>query len=238
MNTTTLPTDDLKKYGIIESDNSFSKKLSADDIQKFLQGFTIVADNDKSRITFQLTDNNSRLNVNLYERDKKLDEIIEKSKDKIQYTDTFSKYNVNDKKTAAQLAWTKTVFVFDEKINKVVELDMIKNAPELTQMVAERKNADEIDTYKLELQKLKNFLYDKIDQYPEIAKEISNDMNIVSREIDSVNNISPDEKQISKAGDSDIQLNVNDRDMYEDANRHREEEQQEEEQERPRGFRR
>lgn len=227
----TLPTDDLKKYGIIEADNSFSKKLSADDIQKFLQGFTIVADNDKSRVTFQLTDNNSRLNMNLYERDKKLDEILEKSKDKIQYTDTFSRYNVNNEKNAAQLAWTKSAFVFDEKTQKVIELDMIKNAPELTQMVAERKNADETNTYKLELQKLKNFLYDKIDQYPEIAKDITNDMNIVSREIDSVNSISPDEKQILKGGDSDIQLNANDRDMYEDANRHREEEQQEEEQE-------
>ena len=96
MNNSTLPTDDLKKYGIIEADNSFSKKLSADDIQKFLQGETIIADNDKSRVTFQLTYNNTRLNVNLYERDKKLDEIIEKSKDKIQYTDTFSKYNVNN----------------------------------------------------------------------------------------------------------------------------------------------
>ena len=52
--TTTLPTDDLKKYGIIDTDNSFSKKLSAEDIQNFYRGATIVADNDKSRITFQL----------------------------------------------------------------------------------------------------------------------------------------------------------------------------------------
>lgn len=231
MSNNILPTNELKKYGIIEADNSFSKKLSADDIQKFLNGSTIVADNEKSRVTFQLTDNNSRLNVNLYERDEKLVEILENSKDKIQYTNLFSKYNVNDEKNAAQLAWTKSVFIFDEKTKKVIEFDMIKNAPELTQMVAERKNADETNLYKLELQKLKNYLYDKIDQYPEIAKDITNDMNIVSREIDSVNNISPDEKQLSKAGDSDIQLNVNDKDMYEDANRHRDEEQQEEEQE-------
>lgn len=33
--TTTLPTDDLKKYGIIDADNSFSKKLSAEDIKTF-----------------------------------------------------------------------------------------------------------------------------------------------------------------------------------------------------------
>lgn len=73
-------------------------------------------------------------------------------------------------------------------------LTTYKNAPELTQMVAERKNVEETNTYKSELQKLKNFLYDKLDQYPEIAKQIENDMNIVSREIDTVNSISPDEK--------------------------------------------
>ena len=63
MNTNTLPTDELKKYGIINEDLSFSKKLNADDIQKFLKGYTIVADNDKNRATFQLTDNDTQLKV-------------------------------------------------------------------------------------------------------------------------------------------------------------------------------
>ena len=58
-----LPTEELKKFGIINEDLSFSKKLNADDIQKFLQGYTIVADNDKNRATFQLTDNNTKLKV-------------------------------------------------------------------------------------------------------------------------------------------------------------------------------
>lgn len=56
-------------------------------------------------------------------------------------------------------------------------------------------------------------------------------MNIVSREIDSVNNIVPDQKQLSKSGNSDIQLNVNDRDMYEDVNRDREAKESEEQNE-------
>lgn len=68
-----------------------------------------------------------------------------------------------------------------------------------------------------------------MDEYPEIAKDIAVDLNIVDKELNSVNSISPDDKQISKGGDSDVQLNVNDKDMYEDANRHREEQQQEEE---------
>ncbi|WP_317127039.1 hypothetical protein [Chryseobacterium carnipullorum] len=63
MNNITLPTDELKKYGIINEDNSFSKKLNIEDVQKFLQGYTIVADHDKNRATFQLTDNNTKLKV-------------------------------------------------------------------------------------------------------------------------------------------------------------------------------
>lgn len=233
----TLPTDDLKKYGIIESDNSFSKKLSADDIQKFLNGFTIVADNEKSRITFQLKDNNSQLDVNLYERDKSLSELLEKSKKEIQYSDTFSRYNVNDEKKNAQINWTKSAFIFDDQTKNTYEYDMIKNAKILTEKIKEIKNETQTNRYKSELMQLKSFLQDKMDQYPEIAKEISVDINIISNEISSVDSISRPEKQMQKEGKEDIQLNVNDQDMFEDVNRHREED-QEEEVEKSRGFRR
>ncbi|WP_407490908.1 hypothetical protein [Elizabethkingia anophelis] len=238
--TTTLPTDDLKKYGIIDTDNSFSKKLSAKDIQSFLQGATIVADNDKSRITFQLTDENSKLKVNVFERDKNISELLLNSKNEVQYTDTFSKYNINDQKTAAQLSWTKAVFIFDDKNRAIIEYDMIKDAHIINQLIAEKNNPEETNRYKNELLKLKEFLQEKIDKYPEIAKEITNDINIVSNEINSVNSISPDEKQIGKDEKRDIQLGVNDPDMFEDANRHRDEQHQEQEEElhKPRGFRR
>ena len=234
-----LPTEELKKFGIINEDLSFSKKLNADDIQKFLQGYTIVADNDKNRATFQLTENNTKLKVIFLERDKNLSEILEKSKEKIQYSETKSQYNLNENKHSAQLNFSKQAFVFDKETTTIKELDLIKNATELTKIVLERKNPEELSQYKVELEKLKSFLQDKIDQYPEIAKEITKDLNIVSREIDSVNSISPDEKQISKSENSEAQLNVNDRDLYEDANRNREEqEEQSEEQEKSRKFRR
>lgn len=232
----TLPTDDLKKYGIINEDFTFSTKLNADDIQKFMQGYTIVADNDKNRATFQLVENNTRLKVIFLERDKSLSEILEKSKEKIQYSETKGQYDVHDNKHSAQLSFSKQAFVFDRETGTVKELDFIKNAPELTKLVVERNNPDETNQYKSELEKLKNFLYDKMDEYPEIAKDIAADLNIVDKELNSVNSISPDDKQISKGGDSDVQLNVNDKDMYEDANRHREEQQQEEEElHRPKG---
>ena len=65
-------------------------------------------------------------------------------------------------------------------------------------------------------------------------------MNIVSREINSVNSISRNENRSQKQEKSNIQLDVNDPDLYEDASRNREEESQEQEEEvqKSRGFRR
>ena len=97
------------------------------------------------------------------------------------------------------------------------------------------------DKPKTELEKLQSFLQDKIDKYPEIAKEITDNLNIVSKELNNVNSISPDEKQLEKGKETEIHLDVNDKDLYEDANRMREENEEIEEnesQERPRGFRR
>lgn len=220
-----LPTEDLKTYGIINEDLKFSEKLSDDDVQKFLSGYTIVADNDKNRATFQLTDNNTQLKVIFLERDKSLSEILKHSKEKIQYTD------IKDlSKFPADWNIEKKAFIFDKENGKTVEFDCIKNATELTAIIADLKDVQELNRYKAELQKLKNYLYDKIDQYPEIAKAITNDVNIVSRELDSVNSIS--DKQITKGGDSKIQLNVNDRDRYEDANRIRENEEQQQDEKR------
>lgn len=236
MNTETLPTNDLKKYGIINEDNTFSKKLNADDILKFMQGYTIVVDNDKNRATFQLVENNSKLKVIFLERDKTLSEILESSKDKVEYS-TIQEIS----KSGNQLNFEKKAFVFDKETNKIVEFDLIKNAPELTAIIADKKDALEINRYKTELLKLKSFLQDKIDQFPEMAKEITNDLNIISKEINTVNGISQNVSNSQKQEKSNIQLNVNDPDIYQDANRIREEnqdEEQEQEATKSRGFRR
>ena len=231
MQTNNLPTDELKKFGIVEPDNSFSKKLSAEDIQKFLQGYTIVADNEKNRATFQLVENNSRLNVVFLERDKNISSILAESKERIEYSEMKDLSKGNN-----QLNFEKKAFVFDTETNKVIEFDLIKNALELTAIIADKKDIYELNRYKTELLKLKGFLQDKIDQYPEIAKEITNDLNIVSKEINTVNSISQTNPKQEK---SVIELNVNDPDLYQDANREHEEEMNEEEnREKSRGFRR
>jgi gas vesicle protein len=76
--------------------------------------------------------------------------------------------------------------------------------------------------------KLKSFLQDKIDQFPEMAKEITNDLNIVSKEIIQLMEFLK-AASITKQNKSDIQLNVNDPDVYQDANRMREENKEQEE---------
>ena len=235
MQTNNLPTDDLKKYGIVEPDNSFSKKLSAEDIQKFLQGYTIVADNDKNRATFQLIESNSKLKVIFLERNKNISEILANSKNGIEYS------NIQDlSKEGNEMNFEKKAFVFDKETNKVVEFDLIKNSTELTAIILDKIDAIEFNKYKTELLKLKSFLQDKIDQFPEIGKEITNDLNIVSKEFNSVNSISRNENRSQKQEKSNIQLDVNDPDLYEDASRNREEESQEQEEEvqKSRGFRR
>ncbi|MDV3704702.1 MULTISPECIES: hypothetical protein [Weeksellaceae] len=229
MKNNNLPTDQLKKYGIIDQDNTFSKKLSPEDIQRFLQGYTIVADNDKRRATFQLVENNSRLNVIFLERDKNLSELLENSEKRIEYTDI---KEVSNKLSPGFLGLEKKAFVFDEETGKVFEFDLIGHATELTAIIADKKDAQELGRYKNELLKLKEFIQDKLELGfpPEIAKEISRDLNIVSREIDIVDGI------FQKQEKSDVQLNVNDPDLYQDGNRMREEEEQERDEKR--GFRR
>ena len=237
MNTNTLPTDELKQYGIINEDNSFSKKLNEDEIQKFLKGYTIVADNDKNRATFQLTDNNTKLKVIFLERDKSISEILVNSKNKIEYSEI---QDISNQKEAG-FTIEKKAFIFDKETNKIVEFDFIKNARELTAIIADKKNTEELNRYIVELLKLKSFLQDKIDQFPEMAKEITNDLNIVSKEINTVNGISQNANNSHKQEKSNIQLNVNDPDIYQDANRIREDNQDEEQEQevaKSRGFRR
>ena len=214
-----LPTEDLKTYGIINEDLKFSEKLSDDDVQKFLSGYTIVADNDKNRATFQLTDNNTHLKVIFLERDKSLSEILKHSKEKIQYTD------IKDlSKFPADWNIEKKAFIFDKENGKTVEFDFIKNATELTAIIADQKDLQELNRYKAELHRLKNYLYDKIDKYPEIAIDIAFDLTIVEKQISSVSTFSHTERQNDKDGYKGVHLNVNDPDRYEDAHRNREDE--------------
>ena len=236
MNTNTLPTDELKKYGIINEDLSFSKKLNADDIQKFLKGYTIVADNDKNRATFQLTDNNTQLKVIFLERDKNLSEIIKNSMVRVEYANV---QNLLHKLLPVFSTLEKKAFIFDKETSKVVEFDFIKNAKEITSIIADKKDTEELNRYRTELLKMKSFLLDMINHYPEAAKEITKNLTIVSREINTVDSIATNQEQIFKAGGSDIQLNVNDPDLYQDANQRRDDAQeQDEEVDKSRKFRR
>ncbi|MRJ11584.1 hypothetical protein EDL98_10960 [Ornithobacterium rhinotracheale] len=287
-----LPTEELKEYGIINADNSFSKKLSQQDVEDFLNGKSILAENGKDRILFTLSKDKRRLDIDVYHRQARIESILEESEKGIQYdiiqklknpeevkrgdTITFKSKGENQEFTFDRfiresqtakplLAHFKDkegnefaldyhlfkddikeviedsrvkAFVFSQETKTTTEYDLIKDIEKVRTIVEQKQDAIESNRYKTELLKLKEFLQDKIDKFPEIAKDITNDLNIVSREVESVNAIDIPEKQQNKQDKGNIQLNVNDPDMYQDANRMKEEQEQEQEQERKRGFRR
>ena len=229
-----LPTSELKEYGIMTDDNTFSKKLSEKDIENFLKGHAMIADNGKDRLIFLLTDNNTRLNVNVYQRDRTIDELVKQSQKEIVYS------NLTELTNSKALDIEKKAFIYDQKTKQVTELDLLKDTEKIAAIVAEKKDIQESNRFKNELLKLKGYLQDKIDKFPEIGKEITNNLNIVSKTISTVDDATPNESQSQKQQQSKLRLDVNDDDLYQDANRHREEQAQEQEQEqqRHRGFRR
>lgn len=274
MNKQTLPTEDLKKFGILNTDNSFTKKLKANEVEKFLAGQAIVADNKNNRLVFQLKDNNTQLDVQFFRLDKQIQETVQHSQNAIQYVteteipspndiwygDTFKlnrfpeeliitsirrdenkipeKIYFTDKngeefnihfsdfqKEAFDLTSTQSLkaFVYDEKTKKVTEYDAIKNHTQIVAILEQKKDVEASNRFKVELLKLKGFLQDKIDKFPSMAKEISVDLNIVSKTILTIDG-TPDNTEIErKQNKSKIDLNVNDPDLYQDANRRKEE---------------
>lgn len=289
MNTKELPTDDLKKYGILNTDNSFTKKLNYDEVQKFLEGEALVADNNKNRVVFQLADNNSKLKVNVFERSESIKSTIENSKNKIQYLteneilklEELKEGNTFNLKTLPEntmlvfsiekdenkvpskihfvdengeehnmsieefkqeainlkdLSSTKAI-VFDEKTEKAIEYDLAKDSEKLFEIVEQKNDLEESNKFKVELLKLKGYLQDKVDKFPNMAKEILVDLNIVSKTINSVDGLVQNQEMAQKQKQTKIGLDVNDPDTYQDANRLKEQEQREE-QEKKRGFRR
>lgn len=226
-----LPTQELKDYGILNEDLSFSAKISPREIENFLNGHSIVVTNGNKEGVFSLAQNNTELKVNIYEREQSLEAIKEKSQKEIVYSDVFDEEN--------QLDYNKKVFVFDKQTKEITELDLQKHTDKITKIILEQENVQESNRFKIELLKLKGFLQDKMDKFPEIAKEIANDMSIVSKTINSIDDATPNQSQQQKQQKTDIRLNVNDPDLYQDANREREEnEEMELTQEKKRSFRR
>lgn len=231
-----LPTEELKKYGIINEDNSIQEKISKSDFDKFTnEGYMLIVQDKDKRVSFQLTKDN-QLDVKHYIIDKSIDEILNKAKEQpIQYA--------IEKQVDVEKGITKDetlkVFIYNQKENNVKEMDFLQKSKEITDFILDRKDIEESKKYKAQLELLKGFLQDKIDKFPEVAKYIANDMNIVSKNISKIDNATPNEEQAQEQKNTRVQLNVNDPDIYQDANREREQEWEEnQEQERKKGFRR
>ncbi|MEE3724522.1 hypothetical protein V2H21_03995 [Riemerella anatipestifer] len=214
-----LPTEELKKYGIINEDNSRHQKISEDDFERFTnEGYTLIVQDKEKRVSFQLT-KDKQLDVKHYIIDKPIDDILEQAKDNlIQYA--IEKQLDEDNGTVKDE--TLKVFIYNSKENNVSEVDFLKKSKEITDFVLEQKDIEESKKYKAQLEMLKGFLQDKIDKFPEVAKYIANDMNIVSKNISRIDDATPNEEQAREQKNTKVQLNVNDPDLYQDANQERE----------------
>ncbi|MCT7905120.1 Uncharacterised protein [Candidatus Ornithobacterium hominis] len=228
-----LPIEKMKKYGIMNNDESFTKKLSPEDIQKFLTGGVIIAEANSKRLIFQLDKNNTELKAYFYERRNEV-ENLNNTMNEIQY-ETLLKLDEMGQEKYENLE--VKAYMFNKELGAVTMLDVFKDRDVILEKLKADKDLEQNNRYKVELLKLKGFLQDKIDKFPEIAKDILVDLNIVSKTIQSVNGISENEEMSRKQNKSKIELEVNDPDLYQDANLERSQNQEIEE-ERKRGFRR
>ena len=78
MKNNNLPTDQLKKYGIIDQNNTFSKKLSPEDIQRFYRDIRSLRTMIKEEPLFSSLRTIAGL-MSFLERDKNLSELLENS---------------------------------------------------------------------------------------------------------------------------------------------------------------
>jgi len=209
METSNLPISDLKEFGVMDKNNSFSKRLSEKDITDFLNGSVIVCDNETKRATFRLHENNTRLEVNMYEIDKSMSKILDDSKLEVVYA------NIRDiSKGENQIDYEKKAYVLDKKTKNVTEYDFIKNSSELTKVISEMNDKTQIKRYKQELLKVKGILQEKIDKYPEVANYIERDLNVISNAILDTDNISSALKSTKESQFNVVKPNINSSDFY------------------------
>lgn len=64
-----LPYSELKKFGIMNENNQFADRLSKQEQTNFLNGSTLIAEDDKTRLHFQLTKDNTELKVDAFQKD-------------------------------------------------------------------------------------------------------------------------------------------------------------------------
>lgn len=229
-----LPVDDLKMYGILKQDNNFTKKISPKDLSSFLRGNVLVIQNKKSELSLQLKQNMTKLEASFKQRDRAINQLIDKAKNSIVYSKS-TDFNLNEDN---KISFSKSVFIYDKTEDKIVELDIIKNTKEISEYIREQKDEEVQKKYTQELKSMMSFLQSKIEKFPEISKDIQKSLNIIKLEANlfNVNTQTPESNK--KGQKTKIDLDVNDYDRYEDANRAREESEKQEEQENKIKFKR
>ncbi len=233
-----LPIEEMKHYGIIDKENKPNAVLKAEDYQNFLNGSILTAHKGRDVMTYQLSEDKTQLNVQAFQLDKDIKSILTNAQKEVQYV---REENLDVQKENPLNYGIKVFIAQKEEGDQVVkEYNLQKDIQKVTEFILEKKDEQESNRYFVELEKLKGFLQHKAEQYPELAKDINQDINIVNKEMDTVNSIT---QELNKdVGRTHIETDVNDYERYEQANDERQQtaqQQQVQEEERSRGgFRR
>ncbi|KUJ56412.1 hypothetical protein [Chryseobacterium aquaticum] len=218
---TVLKIDDADEKELAKFDNVFIINPFKEKNKQFQSR---IFELDKKDITIKDVDTTKYelKNVNGHSISEKQLQQLRKGKELKLDDETTIQISPVSKNEAKLSASSKSLLILSLAVDGGLSFLIIKGIQKLARMQEENKLQKESTRYQIELQKLKAHLQSKSEQYPD-NKNIITDLNIVSKEI-SASQSSLNENTNKEKEKSDINLQVNDPDMYEDANQKKEEE--------------
>lgn len=208
----------LHQFGVTDENGNFKNNKNE---EKFFNGQPLVAFERNKRLEISQLPNGDLFAIG-EEFDKNIENLLRDARlkpDLIQYSQSTTLISTHDIKSR----YSAKAFIYDKEKDTIKEYDVIHNHKELSEEIDKKENPGyEKNRLMDALETLKGMLQFKMHQYPEIAKVIQRDINIVSEVMDTTTPVVQQDKQT----DTEVRLDVNDRDLFEDANYNREDREQ------------
>lgn len=208
----------LIDYGIMKNENEFNDKIKAMnyDVNDFLQNgktLLILENDEEEQNSYQFKIEDNKLLVQQYaikSEANQLSDFINKTKTEVGEDLLFLDLVKRNNKEEVDLE--KKVFL--KTANGVREYDLLQDANELKGLIENDYPAFN-NKFKVEIEQMQSFLQDKIEHYPELAKDITENMNVLSNIASSISMSATDDTMKSKQNKTIISDDINDYDTYE-----------------------